>query len=133
MKWTESDNAARERAIIPLLYADTTPIERIEEDLEIRARCRWTRRGFLGQFFAILFWNSYRRLHRIRVPTLVVHGEQDRLIPVQNGRIVARRIRGARFIPLPNAGHMMITDQPESCIEAMKGFLEEQVAAYRNA
>src|SRR5437868_3906323 len=36
-----------ERALIPLLYADTTPRERIDEDLKIRSRCQWCYRGFL--------------------------------------------------------------------------------------
>jgi pimeloyl-ACP methyl ester carboxylesterase len=120
-----SERMARERSLNDLLYADTTMRELIEEDLTIRSTCRWTREGFLKQFGAILLWSSYFRLPRIHVPTLVVHGDQDRLIPPENGRVVAQRIPGARFVLIPNAGHIMMTDQPERCLAEIMGFLKE--------
>ncbi|HEX4808538.1 MAG TPA: alpha/beta fold hydrolase [Bryobacteraceae bacterium] len=128
VSFSDSDHSARERPIIDLLYAATTARELIEEDLQIRSTCRWTREGFLKQFGAILLWSSYRRLPRIRVPTLVVHGAQDRLIPPENGRVVARRIPGARFVLLPNAGHILTTDQTEQCLAAILDFLGQHAA-----
>jgi len=113
----------RERSIIKLLYADTTPTDRIEEDLHIRCGCAWSNKGFLNQFAGILTWSAYRRLPRIQVPTLVVHGDQDRLIPAENGKVVARRIPGARFELIKDAGHIITTDQPEICSELMVRFL----------
>ena len=123
------DRISRERSLTNLLYAETTTRELIEEDLLIRSRCSWTREGFLKQFGAILLWSSYLRLPRIHVPTLVVHGDQDRLIPPVNGRIVARRIPGARFVLIPNAGHIMMTDQPDLCLDAILEFLHEREGA----
>jgi pimeloyl-ACP methyl ester carboxylesterase len=120
----KSSRAEREAAFIPLLYSDTTPRERIEEDLEVRSTCGWTYHGFLSQFAGILMWNSYRRLPRIAAPTLVVHGDQDRLIPAANGRVVARRIPGAKFNVVPNAGHVLTTDQPDACVGLMMDFLD---------
>jgi pimeloyl-ACP methyl ester carboxylesterase len=113
----------RRRSLTDLLYAPVTPAERIEEDIRIRSECVWTAVGFYSQFAAILKWNSYFRLRRITAPALVMHGDQDRLIPVQNGRIVARRIPGARFELIKDAGHILMTDQPELCREALVGFL----------
>ena len=124
-----SDRIARERSLNDLLYAETTMRELIEEDLMIRSKCCWTQEGFLKQFGAILLWSSYLRLPRIRVPTLVVHGAEDRLIPPGNGRTVARRIPGARFKVIPNAGHVMMTDQPERCLAEIMNFLKEQEGA----
>ncbi len=118
----------RERSVIKLLYADTTPQDRIEEDLKIRCGCEWTNRGFLNQFAGILMWSAYRRLPRIQAPTLVVHGDQDRLIPAENGRVVASRIPRARFELVRNAGHVLTTDQPEICSGLMLDFLERQAA-----
>ena len=117
---------AWERALIPFLYADTTPGERIEEDLKIRSGCRWCYRGFVGQLAGILAWSSYRRLARIKAPTLVIHGAEDRLVPPQNGKAVASRIPGAQFRLVPQAGHMLLTDQPEACAELVLSFLREQ-------
>lgn len=41
----------------------------------------------------------------IDVPTVVVHGDHDELIPFEMGRAVASAIRGARFIPVPGGHH----------------------------
>jgi 3-oxoadipate enol-lactonase len=118
----------RERSVIKLLYADSTPAHLIEEDLQIRATCGYTDKGFLNQFAGILMWNAYRRLPSIRARTLVVHGDQDRLIPAENGRKVADRIPGAEFELIPNAGHILTTDQPEICSTTLQRFLRAQPA-----
>jgi 3-oxoadipate enol-lactonase len=115
-----------ERALIPLLYSGTTSSERIDEDLKIRSGCRWCYRGFVGQLAGILAWSSYRRLAQMNVPTLVIHGEQDRLVPPQNGKAVANRIPSAQFRLVPQAGHMLVTDQPDLCAEIVLGFLGRQ-------
>jgi pimeloyl-ACP methyl ester carboxylesterase len=44
-------------------------------------------------------------LAAIRCPTLVLHGEADRLVPIAAGRDTARRIEGARFVPIAGMGH----------------------------
>lgn len=123
--WSKSERIDRERSAIPLLYADTTPIERIEEDLHLRCSCQWTGQGFLNQLAAILVWTSYRRLPRIQAPTIVLHGNQDRLVPPVNGRVVAKRIPGAQFRTIENAGHVLTTDQPEICTELLLEFLKQ--------
>jgi pimeloyl-ACP methyl ester carboxylesterase len=125
----EDARMSREVALIPLLYSPSTPLELIQEDLQVRAKCGWTYRGFWGQFGGILIWNSYRRLPRIKAPTLVVHGEDDKLVPPENGRVVANRIPGARFELLRKAGHILVTDQLEACVELMLGFLTVQDGA----
>jgi pimeloyl-ACP methyl ester carboxylesterase len=45
------------------------------------------------------------KLSRIKVPTLVIHGTEDVLVPVENGRRVANAIPGARLIELEHMGH----------------------------
>ena len=49
----------------------------------------------------------YDRLPEIKVPTLVIHGEMDRVIPVENGRILASRIPSAELVIFENAGHAL--------------------------
>ena len=125
-QWRGRSREERERSLRSLLYAQTTPAERIEEDLRVRCACAWCYKGFLNQLAGILMWSSHRRLPRIAAPTLVVHGDQDRLVPPENGRAVASRIPGAKFELIRNAGHIAITDQPEKCVQVIRGFLEEQ-------
>ena len=126
LNWSTSSRLERERSMRAMLYADSTPDERIEEDIRLRMECLWSCQGFTRQAMAILRWSSYLRLPRIRVPTLVIHGEQDRLVPIQNGRTVAARIPGSRFEVVQNAGHVLVTDQPEACARELKQFLSEQ-------
>lgn len=52
-------------------------------------------------------------LRRIRVPTLVVWGEADRLFPVAYGRKLATLIPGARLALLPACGHLPQVEQPD--------------------
>lgn len=125
-KWHTRSREERERSLRPLLYADTTPLDFIEEDLRVRCGCAWCYKGFLNQFAGILMWSSYRRLPRITAPTLVVHGDQDRLVPPKNGRILASRIRGSEFHLVHNAGHILITDQPQECTRLISRFLAQR-------
>lgn len=62
--------------------------------------------GFGRQLVAILAAPSrIAALHEIRVPTLVVHGADDPLVPPENGRRVAEAVPGARYLEFPGAGH----------------------------
>lgn len=62
-------------------------------------------------------------LTAIGVPTLVVWGEEDALIPVEAGRRAAGRIPGARFTSLPECGHLPMEECPEALLGAALGFL----------
>jgi pimeloyl-ACP methyl ester carboxylesterase len=78
----------------------------------------------MAQLQAIMSWNgSYSRLSSLDVPTLVIHGESDELIPTENGRILARVIPNARLVMIPGAGHRFMTDKPEAASEAILSFL----------
>jgi pimeloyl-ACP methyl ester carboxylesterase len=49
--------------------------------------------------------NRTDRLRRLLVPTVVIHGKEDRLVKPSGGRAVARAIRGARLVEIPGMGH----------------------------
>lgn len=63
------------------------------------------------------------KLERIDVPTLVVWGEQDRLIPLADGRDYAARIPRARLATIPEAGHAPAVEQPRRFLDAVLPFL----------
>jgi pimeloyl-ACP methyl ester carboxylesterase len=63
------------------------------------------------------------RLHRVRVPTLVIHGAEDRLVPPAHGRAYADGIPGARLELIPRCGHMPIFEATERFVELTVGFL----------
>lgn len=122
-RWLERSGEARDRSLIRFFYADQTPRERIEEDIQSRANFHPPLSSVLSQLCGILCWSSYGRLPRLRLPALVVHGDQDHVLPPENGRIVARRIPGAEFVLVPQAGHILATDQPDLSLEILRGFL----------
>lgn len=53
-------------------------------------------------------------LSRIRVPTLVVAGSADRLTPPASMEDIAARIPGARLVVLPDVGHILPVEQPDT-------------------
>ena len=63
-------------------------------------------------------------LGRLSVPALVVHGEVDPLVPVENGRRTAAAIPGARLLVLPEMGH----DMPRACWPEIVAAIAETAA-----
>jgi pimeloyl-ACP methyl ester carboxylesterase len=87
-------------------------VDRIAEDIERRQRSPFNERAYRAQLLAAWLHNCYRRLDRIRAPTLVVHGALDRIIPVANAHKTAERVRGAKLRILDDAGHLYPTEEP---------------------
>jgi 3-oxoadipate enol-lactonase len=110
-------------AIIPFIYDAATPRERIDEDMAIRMRWYPTAQGYMGQLQGIMGWEAYSRIAQITAPTLVIHGETDRLVPAANGRLIAERIPGAKLVLIPHASHILETDQPGAAHQALLEFL----------
>jgi pimeloyl-ACP methyl ester carboxylesterase len=54
-------------------------------------------------------------LKRVRVPTLVIHGDADVLVPPEGGKDIASKIPAARLLLIPGMGH----DLPEGVIETI--------------
>lgn len=62
-------------------------------------------------------------LHRIDVPTLLIYGEQDRLVPPQFGEAYRALIPGSRLVVLPNAGHAPFDEQKDAFLTAFRSFV----------
>ena len=58
----------------------------------------------------------------IRVPTLVIHSEGDKICHVENGRFLAREVPGARFLEVPGADHVQWF-QPDIALDEIREFL----------
>jgi pimeloyl-ACP methyl ester carboxylesterase len=87
-------------------------VERIAEDIERRLRNPFNERAYRAQLLAASLHNCYGRLDRIQAPTLVVHGAEDRIIPVANAYRSADRVPGAELTILEHAGHLYPTEEP---------------------
>ena len=70
------------------------------------------------------------RLSGIRVPTLVLWGEADRIVHPDYGRAFAAAIPGARFELLNKTGHVPQMETPNLLLEALRDFLSAQPQAH---
>jgi 3-oxoadipate enol-lactonase len=61
-------------------------------------------------------------VERIAAPALVLHGDADRIVPVENGRALAARLPNAEYVELPGAGHNLPLEQPETFVRLVEGF-----------
>ena len=64
--------------------------------------------------------NTHERLGQISLPTLVIHGDADRLLGYNNGREIASLIPDARLETLEDTGHMFWWEQPERSAELIR-------------
>jgi 3-oxoadipate enol-lactonase len=103
-------------ASVPYNYGPLTRREhgeRIAQDIVQRLRYPIEPEPYRAQLAAALGHDAHDRLGSISVPTIVVHGEQDVLIPPANARLLAEAIRRAELVTAPAAGHLYFTDAPE--------------------
>jgi 3-oxoadipate enol-lactonase len=63
------------------------------------------------------------RVGSIVAPTLVIHGTNDRLIPIDNGRRLALAIPRAQFVEVANTGHMFFLENVDAHVVAVEGHL----------
>jgi pimeloyl-ACP methyl ester carboxylesterase len=107
--------------VIDLVYADVS-----------KAPVDWNapgaRNGYAG--LARYGWNPYlcdgslpNRLRVLDLPTLIVWGADDRVVPPTHADLFCELIRGARAVVIPEAGHDPMSDQPARWAEIVRDFI----------
>lgn len=115
---------------IPFVYAAGTPRERIDEDIDVRMRRPTDPLGYTHQLQGVVsYGGAYDRLGTIEVPTLVVHGSADALVPPANAPLIAAAIPGARLEIFEGASHILPTDSTEELNRLLLEFLDAPSAA----
>jgi len=76
------------------------------------------------QIQALLSSDRSRELAKIRAKTLVVHGDEDPLVPFENGRRLATSIPGARLSVLAGCGHLPMWESPDELAREVCAFLD---------
>ena len=69
-------------------------------------------------------YNSYRKLKEINIPTLIVHGKQDILVPPGNGNLLAAKISNAEIVYFDSNAHLIHTAEPDKFNEVLLKFLK---------
>ena len=102
-------------ASVPYVYSNRTRREggaRISEDLARRRSFTFDPDGYAAQLAAAANHDAGGRLGGLGCPTLVLHGLEDRMVPPDNGRVLAEAIPGAKLRLVDDAAHLYTTDAP---------------------
>jgi len=76
-----------------------------------------------GDLLACNSFDVMDQLGRIKTPTLIVCGAQDRMTPLKFSEYLRAEITGAHLETLPDAGHMAMLEQPEKVADSLDRFL----------
>ena len=79
---------------------------------------RW--QGVIGQLSAASMHGTGFSLRKIRCPTEVIAGDDDRIIPSDNAPILAKRIPNAALTIVPDSGHVFPMEYPEALPGAVR-------------
>jgi len=69
------------------------------------------------------FYRAGCAVEGITAPTLVIHGSEDLIVPVENGRMLAERIPGARYVELTGRGHNLPLEEPDTFARLVQDFV----------
>jgi len=79
--------------------------------------------GYALQLLGIFGWSSWHFLPYIQHETLVIAGDDDPLVPIANGRMLAKRIPSATLEIVEGAGHLFLWDDAENLGRRISSFL----------
>ena len=97
--------------------------EYIDAEVAFRAAHPVSGRAFMAQFRASREADIGDRLGEISIPTLVLHGTEDALVPLPNAEMLVRLIPGARRYWFDGRGHLFFHEDPAGSAEVLLSFL----------
>jgi pimeloyl-ACP methyl ester carboxylesterase len=100
-------------ATAPILYSQSfieNHRELVAEDVQRRIEIPVLPYAYMLQLQACLAHDTYNELDQIKVPVLVIHGDEDKLVPYENGVTLGEKIPNAEFLTINGAGHIYITE-----------------------
>lgn len=80
---------------------------------------------------AVSKFEAYDRLPSVSVRCLVMHGTADPIIPLENGRILASRLKNSEFVTLENVGHLPAVEKPLEIADRIRSFARKSLAMPR--
>lgn len=67
---------------------------------------------------------QYYALEKIDVPTLIIHGEKDSMVPLKNAVNMSKKIKNSKFVNIKNIDHNTVHNAVKEMSEAIENFLE---------
>ena len=118
------DWGARMRALAPLAFVREVDVSLLERFTEKKSRDIQDPAGYQAHIDAVLHHDALDRLAAIRAPTLVVTGDDDRIIRGVNSEVLAERIPGATLEVIRDAGHLFFVERPDRTVAVLEDFLD---------
>ncbi len=115
----------RQRALRTGWEVNVSPDFAVDDEAYVRFKEIGMRRAvpvevIMEQMRAITEHDTSARLPEIALPTLVIHGTLDQMLPVQNGRMIAGLIPDTRLEIFEGVGHLFFWEQPERSAELVR-------------
>jgi pimeloyl-ACP methyl ester carboxylesterase len=79
---------------------------------------------FKAQMGSWMRYTSCRKLKNLNIPTLIMHGKQDILVPPSNGDLLAAKIPNAETVFFDSNAHLIHTEEPNKFNEVLLKFLK---------
>ena len=92
-------------------------------------RAPGVRQAILDRAQQTLYTRPLERLQQIQAPTLLLWGEQDRMIPSSNAALYAQVLPRSQTVVLPQLGHVLQEEQPEVGLAQVQAFLRASARA----
>jgi pimeloyl-ACP methyl ester carboxylesterase len=77
-----------------------------------------------GDFLACDRLDIADKVSRIKVPTLIICGEEDKMTPLTHSQFLKDNIPGAQLVSITGAGHMAMMEDPEAFNRVLKAFVD---------
>jgi pimeloyl-ACP methyl ester carboxylesterase len=98
--------------------------DKIEETIQVVLKHPISEETYQRQLKAVLGFNASRRLKTIKIPTLVMHGKKDILIPCQNGENIAKLIPESKLVLFENSAHALFSEESDIVTTELTNFLD---------
>ena len=111
-------------------YGDAAPDDRIDRDRAMAAKDPFVLGGVMAQGHAVSEYSvDPADVAAVRIPTLVLHGTQDLLVPYEQGVKLSQMIPGARLVTFQDIGHNYFIGAGEQANAEADRFIREVEAA----
>ena len=89
--------------------------------------------GLHSQFYTLkqIFTEGQKYdLEKIKVPTLIIHGEKDSLVPIKNAIKMSKEIKNCEFIIIPKTNHNSVHNAVKEMSQAIENFIEKNKKSF---
>ncbi len=86
-------------------------------------------KGYWFQLLCMAGWSSLPILPFIKIPTLIIAGDRDHIVPLANAKILKFMIKNSRLVEFADAGHLFLLTKTDKSVEIIREFFEEPEVA----